>query len=232
MKQILILLTCLFGTSQVFSQEKAHIAISSGLSLPLSNYGSSDLNKENAGLAKTGYAIDLSGYYRINPHFGISGLIRHQRNGLDEDVLKAALSPFALGGSLDIKSKPWRINTYMVGLNGSVPINNKLSWESKFLIGASTVTPFDMEMNVSFMGINQSSKTEGQPSTYGSLLLGSGIKYDLNSKFLILGNVDFWITETQLKMKSTEPDGTTTTESGSYMNISTLNFSLGLAYKL
>lgn len=232
MKQILILLTCLFGTTQVFSQEKAHIAISSGLSLPLSNYGSSDLNNEKAGLAKTGYAIDLSGYYRINQHFGLAGLIRHQRNGLNEDVVKAVFSPFTAGGSLDFKSNPWRINSYMIGLNGSVPINNKLSWESKLLIGASTVTPFDMELTMNFMGSTETMKSEGQASTNVSLLLGSGLKYDLNDKFLILGNADFWITETQPKTKGTQSDGSTSIESGPYMNITSINLSLGLAYKL
>jgi hypothetical protein len=107
---------------------------------------------------------------------------------------------------MSINSKPWRVNTFMLGLNGSVPIKKNLSWESKFLIGISTVTPFDLETTINFMGSTQNSKLVGKPSSYGSLLLGTGLKYHLNAKWMLLGTVDYWITETQPDFTTTDKD--------------------------
>ncbi|MFY8022100.1 MAG: outer membrane beta-barrel protein [Bacteroidia bacterium] len=235
MKQFFILAACLLGTFQAFSQENAHIAISSGFNIPLGNYGSDDITKEDAGLAKTGFSIDVSGYYKLNKHFGLSGLFRHQRNGFNEVVYKNVLQAI-VGNNLTINSKPYRINTIMIGLNSSVPIKKNLSWESKLLLGSSTVTQCNLETTVNIMGTNQNSKIVGHTSSFGSLLLGTGLKYQLNEKWILLGTADYWITKTKPEFTITEDSGsgpiTRTSASSTYINLSSLNISLGLAYKI
>lgn len=232
MKKLIILSALALGVMQGFSQNKTFVSLATGSSIPLGNFASSSPNNPDAGLAKAGMHFDLSGSYKITKHFGLTGLLRYQFNSFNEDAFRSAInpegSPFPI--NLGIESKPWKSYTYMIGLNGIVPLNKKLSWESKAMLGLSTVKSPDYKVTMNIMGVSGEVSATGKPSTYGSLLLGTGIRYQLKERWHLTAQADYWLTETEVKSTITSSDGTTESSSGQYMNLSTLNIGIGVGY--
>lgn len=230
MKKLIILSAIVFGTLNGFAQNKTILSLSSGISLPLGDFASSSQNNPDAGLAKAGMHFDFSGSYRITKQLGVCGLVRYQFNPVNEDALKNSMNPadnpFPL--TFELTTKPWKSYTYMLGLTGSVPVSQKLNWESKFMVGLSTVSSPDFDFSVNFMGMNESVSNKGKPSTYGSLLLGSGLRYRLNENWSLSGQIDYWLTEIKSTQKSS--DGSIEESRGQYMNLSSLNIGVGIGY--
>ncbi|GAB1449049.1 MAG: hypothetical protein LCH37_07955 [Bacteroidetes bacterium] len=232
MKKGIILSAILFGAIHGFTQNKSFIGLSSGLSLPLGNFASTSQNNPTAGLAKAGMQIDLSGSYLFSKHIGVCGLLRYQANPVNEDAIRDAMNPSGNPFSIDftLKTKPWKSFTYMAGINGIIQLNPKLSWENKAMIGLSTVKSPDFDLSVNFMGVNETGSISGKPSTYGSLLLGSGLRYNVKNNWCLSAQIDYWLTETELKSTTKNSDGSIEESSGQYMNLSTLSIGLGIGY--
>jgi opacity protein-like surface antigen len=110
---------------------------------------------------------------------------------------------------------------------------DKLSLESRVLVGASMVKSPDFDINASLFGFTFSSNTKGESVTSVSTLFGTGVKYNVTDKIGITANVDYWMTSSKTKSTTTDSTGDTSTdESTDPIKISTLNFNLGIAYKL
>ena len=175
-------------------EEKYLVGISIGSSIPIGNFGSMDTHNSSAGLAKTGPIFDVSFVYKFNQNIGISALMRGQSNGVNPQVMADGLAASLPSGSgaVTVKASGWSAAYYMAGYYGAFPITEKLSFESRAMIGFANATSPMINMNVksssSTVEVDQSSKN-GFAVSY---LLGVGFKMNVGAKRMYLAaNFDY-----------------------------------------
>jgi hypothetical protein len=238
MKKLFFAISCLILTFQAYSQEKLTLGLSAGLSKPMGDFASTEMDTSadgfTTGLAKPGLSVDFTGNYKINKNFGLMCLVRYQSNALDEDAMLGLMSDaISSGVSVTIDSKPWKTYSFMGGVNHSFPLMDKLSLESRVLVGASMVKSPDFDLGASIFGFTFTSNTKGESQTSFSTLFGTGVKYKITDKIGVTANVDYWMTSTKTKSTTTDSSGESSTDvSTDPLKMSTLNLNLGIAYKL
>lgn len=83
---IVAILTGLAAFSQVgelVSDPKGFIYVAAGPAIPVSDFGSDDAENEEAGLAKTGFTLNLHGGYYITPELGVKVTGFYGRHGVE-----------------------------------------------------------------------------------------------------------------------------------------------------
>lgn len=232
-KHLLLLITLsLFLVTNCLAQDKGYIAISLGPSIPIGDFSSKNANNESAGWAQTGAIIDFSFAYKFGKNFGISVLLRGQANGIDNNALASELTKQA-GGSWTVNSKAWSIGGFMFGGYGSFPISDKVSFDSRAMIGfLSSTSP---ELNITLNGsggagwIKQSSVT----ATSFSYLIGGGFKFDVGRKICLLANLDYLGSKPEFRdVEITSSNGGAPEKNTYSQSFGTINFGIGIGYRL
>ena len=174
--------------------EKYLVGFSIGPCIPIGDFGSTDVHNSNAGLAKTGAIFDVSFVYKFNKNFGISALMRGQSNPVDAQVIADGFAASMTVGSgvVTTKTSAWSAGYYMAGYYGAFPITEKLSVESRAMIGFANATSPMLNLNVksgtSSVEVDQSAKN----AFAFSYLFGVGFKLNVGKKRMYLAaNIDY-----------------------------------------
>lgn len=235
MKKTVTIIAFVLAAFQLYSQDKGYVGISYGLSSPSGDFASKDINDEKAGVAKMGYNVGLSGSYLFSKYIGVAALFRFQSNSQDEQPYKDFMNNISAppsGASYVVDAKTWDVFSYMAGLYVSYPLTQKLSVESKVLFGLST-TAFP-ETNISVSSVSSKAEIMKFTSTNSSAfsnLLSFGVKYNLDKRFRLLADIDYWsfkpeFTRTVIIQSSTP----TSDQTKSSPSLNALNFNIGLGY--
>ena len=95
MKKLLLILAAamsmyLVASSQERSagyEKKAFLIFTAGPSFPVGDFTSKNLDNDQAGLAKTGFNLDLQGGYRLIKSVGVTSSIFYSREAIDQKIL-------------------------------------------------------------------------------------------------------------------------------------------------
>lgn len=112
MKKILLLIVITFlgGILAVAQKDntgskKNVLSITAGPSFPIGDFGSTNFDNDNAGMAKTGLTVNINYVHHYDKLFGLAADVTYGRNAFDE---------IALEGS-EVSADPWQYYTVTVG---------------------------------------------------------------------------------------------------------------------
>jgi len=204
---VILCLCAIDGQSQNY---KWSISACAGLAIPVGKFATQNLSDQTSAFAKIGESANLSFGYYLNKHYGVSALVRLQRNKVDT---KAQESKSLNGVSypnynIKINTGSWKSIAFMIGGYYQVSLSERfyLNFELKAGI-IKTSVPKTTELNTQF-GTFYSNGVIEKDTTYtlitknkyplqwtAAYLASGGIKYKLNGKVFILGLIDYSFTE-------------------------------------
>lgn len=223
------LLLCLTATI-VHSQDRGFIGLGLGPSFALGDFASVDGNNDNAGFAAGGLLVDLSFGYKLGERFGVAGLIRSQANTLDADALaRAAVAP---GYMLTVQTGSYGLGGFFLGGYGSFEINEKLSFETRALIGYAVTQAPSSDFRYSNLSNGQTILLKQGTASAGAFAynVGIGIRRNLGKRFGLSTMLDFIGTNPEFEYQVTDFDGSTSYTVVS-QPVSALNVTVNFAYR-
>jgi hypothetical protein len=223
------------NTASITAQDKkGYIGISLGPSLPIGDFASKNFSNTNAGFATNGAIFDISFAYKLGKsNFGITGLIRGQANALDHQAMADELGNSLRGTNWTVESGgAWSLGGYFIGGIGSFPVSEKVSFDTKAMIGIGISTIPEITITSSD---NFGSYWTKQSSTTSSSLaytLGVGFKFELGKSLYLLTNLDYLGSEPEFQnIDIVDSDGDRTKFTYK-QSIRTINLSIGIALKI
>lgn len=235
----LLLVFGLLVTTAGYAQDKGYVGLNFGLSNPLGDYKSTDPESEDAGYAKSGLCYDLSFGYKIGKNFGIAAMIRRQSNKFNEEELQSSIDEFNAifdpYAHVSIATEPWKVGVYMAGGYGSFQLTDKLSFESRVLIGLMSAKSPELVVTWTTTDPFEPGGTEIQSSENGSAFafgIGAGLKMNVSERICLLFNLDY-ISATPEFKDVKYIDETGEVEMFDFdQSITTVNVGLGIGYRL
>ncbi len=189
-------------------------SVSFGPSIPIGNYGNTNLANDNAGFAKTGEAIHVSFEHKLNKHFGIAAMLYRQKNSVNTAAMSTQFEgvgfnntpPYFSNGSTPpptptyVYVPNWQFDkdSYYLGgfYAGGVfesPIGKakRLSFVAKAMLGVVNATSPELNgkgnSDTVLVYVNQTKAT-----AWGcSYLLSAGLKYRLHNKWNLMFNTEY-----------------------------------------
>ena len=235
MKKIISTLTVMFliTSISIAQNDNGYIGISFGPSIPMSDLASKSADNSAAGYANSGAIFDISFNYKLGDgDFGIVALLRGQANAIDAQELANSAASLYPGILWTVESDPWSIGGFLFGGYATFPISNKASFDAKAMLGFLSATSPELHITAS----NQASSVwvisnEATASSF-AYCISSGFKFELGDKMYLLSNIDYLASNPEfLNRETLASDGSITTDTWS-QDMKTLNFSIGIAYKL
>lgn len=193
MKRCLIILLLVVLSANLFAQSnerKGFIGITLGPSMPIGDFGNQSLSNFNAGFAKTGLNISLINFgYRFGTNFGIAGTWFGAANPVNINNVTAT----------------WSYGSLMVGPMLTFPINKKLDFDLKGMIGyVSAKMDLDNFGETSLTGVGFD--------------FGTALRYNFSERWCLLFNADYF------SSNSKSDDGK--------QKIAAINLAFGVGYRL
>lgn len=117
-----------------------YVGIAGGLSIPLSDYASTDFDNESSGFARNGGNFNIQFGYRFNEYISLTGMLNGCVNRYDYVELQNWLTDQYAGALPDtrwvVETKSWGQGGLMAGATGSLPlVTNRLFLEARILGG-------------------------------------------------------------------------------------------------
>ena len=235
MKKLIIATVLLAFSFTAISQDKGYFGLEFGAAIPNNDYSSTDTSNNSAGYAVTGYHIGISGTYQFNKNWGLAYSWRRQKNGVDAQTLAdqgAAQIPEA---TISVETKSYFLNGFMIGGFLTIPLTEKLHWDTKLMVGLMTATKPSINFSVSD-GLNniEVEQKEVNSSSF-SLGISSGLRLDVAEKLALTFNIEsvyanptYKDIESETKLNGVLMETSKETYSQSINN---LNIGLGLVYR-
>lgn len=234
MKNFFIILTIsmLTTSTNCYSQDKGYIGVSFGPSIPIGDFASRDASNKSAGWATTGAIFDITFAYKLGTNFGLTGMLRGQANGLDNDAFANELAKQS-GGNWTVNSKAWSIGGLMFGGYGSFPISDKVSFDTRALIGFLSATSPEFNITLNGSGGAGWIKQSSVSASSFSYLIGCGFKFDVANKICLLANLDYLGSKPEFRdVEVTSSVGGAPQKSTFSQGFGSINFGVGIGLRL
>ena len=214
--------------------DKAYLAITVGANSPMGAFGSHDASSNASGMANSGISFDVSLNNKMSKHIGFAIVLRQQNNSFDKEaVLKEQLSQPSLSGwQGTIKATPWVCNMLMTGVYGSFEASEKISLETRVLIGFanshSTALTFDMYRSgyTSFWVKQSSVKSSG----FG-YFVSAALKYNLGKRICFLVGADYAASKAEYKDIVISDSFGGESKTNISQDIAAVSFNFGLGFR-
>lgn len=187
MREILVVF-CILLSSLSYAQESEKIerscnefGVSVGLAIPMGDFANKDAGRSSAGLASTGYRIQIKYQHHFTDNFGLNFLVRNQAHEVESALLAAELEEDFPMYDYRINIKSWRINSFLLGMFYSFPLNEEkdLFLDMKLSAGISvTKSPRAQTTIISGSYTETVTQLSATDQAFG-FLVGTGIKYYL-----------------------------------------------------
>jgi hypothetical protein len=177
------------------ADKRGYVGLSVGVNMPMGQFASKSGTdvKNIPGYAKTGVQLNLINFgYRFTDHIGICGSILAAKNDID---------------IADID--PWGYGAIMVGPLFTFPIDNRIDWDLRPMLGYSIV-------NLSDHGVDNGNE---QTSSLG-LSLGTMFRFHITKSVSLTVNGDYFYTKAKFS------------KAGFDAKITTLSIGGGVAFRL
>ncbi len=242
-RQILKILSLIFliaSINQAIGQsEKVFVGLSVGPCIPLSDYKSTNLSKEESGFAKVGFNFNISVAYRLSRNFSLAALVTGSTNSINRSALQDEITDANKeelpNTSWSVEAANWGIGGILIGGLATLPLSNRFFFDFRALCGIYTAYSPEYKLYASTI-------FQGSPVTYTferekyhgvsfAYNFGTGFKYKMGNKYLIF-NVDYTASKPKFKdVKIHNIDGTIDTQTFK-QDINSLNFTIGMGYYL
>jgi hypothetical protein len=203
---VLVMIISIVANAQM-EDRRGYIGVTLGPAIPLGDFGDTNLDNEDAGLAKTGINFNLVHFgYKFSQNFGIAASwfgAAHEVDisGIDEVEFSAN----------EIDAGTWSYGGLFAGVLVSIPAGEKLFFEFKPMVGFVTATSPEIKVSGSTYMEDQ------QGSSIGFDLLGS-VRYNFAEKWCAMFNVDYLTAKPEFDYFE--------------QSISALSFNIGIAFRL
>jgi hypothetical protein len=213
-----------------------YMSLSFGGIIPISNFGSTANLSEN-GFALNGFSGDYSGAFFLNKYFGIGGNIKYASNSIDEPLVAVFLQNEAPIVSQDSTANSFRMGIWKqiaMTIGPEITFTTaRLCFDLFALSGINFVMPPEMAINIETSNESYSRKLETPTVSYG-FDLGIALRYHLSEKTSIRLHGSYF--QSSIKGEITkilqEDNNETVTTDNYSCPIQTLNFGIGVVYRL
>jgi hypothetical protein len=204
------LLMCINGfgqQSKTSTREKSFLILSGGPSFPLGDYGSSDINNTEAGLAKTGYNVNLQYAYYLTNNFGLTATALYTKHAIDNSLFS----------SVNASADHWQYFAFVVGAINSAPVSPKAAFDFSLMTGIARV-------NSPKVSSNNSEVLAERWATTVPLKADANMRFHLKNKWQFLAGLNFMYMDPKFKDQSTNDNFS------QKMNILGLNAGIGFGF--
>jgi hypothetical protein len=179
--------------------KETYLELRSALVLPFGNYGSSDLKKNNPGLAKAGFGSCLAFGFKVSKKLGLSLNLGSFYNNYNSEALDDQLKGQLGQGEIVTTSYTRYEGKYLlVGLQYHIPVSKKITWVSKLSAGVMGFSKPEFHYNYVDSTVATSPMQFDYYSTSGHAVngafgLGTSLWFKLSNRFTLTGNVDVMV---------------------------------------
>ncbi len=170
---------------------KSYIGLKGGVSFPMGEYSSQTLNKGS--FTTTGFSMGVEGVWFFYKNFGAGLDFNFSLHPVDASALATAtVIDDPVMEDLTIRSDPYNIKTYMVGIHYYIPITSKFNITPKIQSGIMYGrTPYQLYEAVYFMfGPRYFKITESRDHRF-AVKGGINAGYNINGCINIGLNIDY-----------------------------------------
>ena len=141
---ILFILYIVIPAQTAAQEGEVYVSLAAGISVPLSDYASTDFENESSGFAKLGGNFAINFGYRLNEYLSLTGLLSGSVNSYDYIALQDWFTEIYKESYPDTRwlvySKNWGLGGLMGGITGSLPLKpNKIFLDARILGGFTYV---------------------------------------------------------------------------------------------
>ncbi len=200
------------------------LSISMGSSIPIGDFGSTDINLDEPGFAGNGFGINFAYEKHLSNYFGYFLRLFYGNYSFRASYLYPTITTNPTA-TITSKSSNYSIVSPMIGPIFIYPINNKMLFEGGFLLGYSFFSRPEVNF---YYTVNKAAyfvKMKGGSANSSLLGLSTSIYYNLNNKFDVIANFEFLRAVYYFKNPIEEAPNLSEL-------YSTINFTVGLGYKI
>ncbi|MES2559443.1 MAG: outer membrane beta-barrel protein [Bacteroidota bacterium] len=178
---LLLLMCCVFET--VAQQRKHELSLTSGLSVPVGDFASTDITNSNAGRAMTGGNFSINYQYNLSANIGLLLLLGGTSCEIDaSNLVNTSVSP------LTSETRYWSIGGYRAGGTFHTQLHKQLTVECRVTAGFNTVTFGGILLSDHAGNTLEIAESSTAAFVYS---LGVGAKYHLSRSIFIPLFIDF-----------------------------------------
>ncbi len=218
----------------VSSGEFIKLLISGAVAIPTGNFGSSDVNNNQSGLALTGWMVNAGLGLKINKNIRVLGTYFYQDNPFDASSLDAGLAIAYPGPKFTSTAGHWLVNGVFGGLHVNLPIEDskKTAVFIQYQMGFPKFTCPPIDTRIVYMGsILSTSIGSAEAKSFAYFMgLGASFKMAEEVSFQVSANL-FGARPTFVDVVSKNSSGSSTKDTFS-QKINSVNISIGLLIKL
>lgn len=200
-------------------------------STPLGNFSKNE-SLQTDGFALSGFGGEYSGAYFITEHFGVGGNIRYTSNTLDDDaarnMLLEELPDNVAPEDVQVGIGLWKQASLVAGPYFSLPFS-QLSLDAYALIGINFLMPPEMRVAATVDEEFYERSLKVQSVNY-ALDAGIAIRYHFNESYSLRFFSSYFQSKASGEIR--EEIGTGAEESDQNLTIQSLNFGIGIVYRL
>ncbi len=187
--------TLLAQGSKVKSDPKSFIALHGGPSFPIAGLGSTDMNNENAGFAKTGFAINLSYGYEFKNNVGLTASLLY--NKFDVNSKKIEFTNPETNELIPVNLDHWQFYGVTAGPMFTVKAGNKVKADFKVMGGI-------VNANAPMIEVMKVKLTNDAWHTAAVLQAGVNFRMEVSKKMFVMTSADYLYLEPTFRYTYTD----------------------------
>lgn len=209
-----ILLLNFFWSHSQTLKNKNYLDLTIGPSLPIGEYGKTDITNRSSGFANTGEFLKISYTHLLNTNFGLSAAIHGQRNPIDRKAFETSLAqadfygspfasptpnpyptqgPYSRYGNWKFDKSSWLFGTLLLGGHGQVipHASKNIVLLAKAMFGP--VYAHAPELNGKSTSDTAVAEIKQKSSSaFGiAYLISGGVKFKLTDKIYLLTQAEY-----------------------------------------
>ena len=182
MKNLIILISLFFAFNTVYSQnfpfENFYIGISGGPSIPMSDFGSDDVNNSAAGFAVLGSKFEINAGLRLFNILDLSVMSFVNTNGTELDKFIDFANRQNPGYAFSADAKSWSIFGALGGLSISYPVPGGFYVDARVLGGFISIESPEILLRSNVQ--NTFLEVEGKTTSSFVYLTSAGARYPIS----------------------------------------------------
>jgi opacity protein-like surface antigen len=209
------------------------MGLSFGASIPGEDFALNSLT-EGGGYALPGFTIEFTGGYIFDYYVGVAGSAAFSFNSPDRDALGDDIKDAITGTppediEVSLKMENWLYSNLMAGPLFTLPVW-RLNFDLRALAGLSFLMSPPWEIYVSTPSEDFFERRSGQTVSF-AWMAGTAIRFNLNSTSAIRLSTDYFRSKPSFSVEEDGLIGSITGKPSYDMTVSSVNISLGLAWR-
>ena len=213
--------------------QRNYLGLSFGGSIPSEEFAKKDL-LQDGGFAQNGFVIEFAGAYIFDYYFGIAGTATFSNNEPDRAAYAEQIQELFPGTIpedviVNINMGNWMYANVMAGPMLTVPIW-KFNIDFRAVAGLSFLLSPPQEIFATDGNEEFFERRSGQTVNF-AYMLGPGLRFNVNENYSIRLSGDYFRSKPSFDVAPESLTGQLTGKTSYNMNIGTINYNIGIAYR-